>query len=75
MTKREQEAKRARAGIIGALETCTCTYPIKVARNDTGHPKTCPAYHVIKSQQRARSAASTRAALCAVTGRTPHRQP
>lgn len=57
MSKLHQEARRARAGIIGALETCTCTYPLKVARNNTGHPKTCAAYHVIKSQQRVRSAA------------------
>jgi hypothetical protein len=43
-----EEAYRARAGMIGELATCICTYPLEHFETTSGHHETCAAhaYHL-----------------------------
>lgn len=44
-TKRELEnARRVRAGVIGLLECCRCTYPLEHHETETGHDERCPSH-------------------------------
>lgn len=53
-------AFRARAGMIGALQSCLCLYPHKVSRTKTGHASSCPANQILKSAKAAVLEASRR---------------
>lgn len=45
--KRHAEAYRRRAGMIGALMSCVCTWPLDVEPTPTGHHAACPANAVL----------------------------
>ena len=46
------KAFRERAGIIGALGSCICAWPVVKADTDTEHPEWCVAHRIIHSQRK-----------------------
>lgn len=49
-TKAELEgARRVRAGVIGLLACCRCTYPVDQHETETGHARECPAHGMTMS--------------------------
>lgn len=42
--KRHTVAYQQRAGLIGALQSCICTWPLDVEPTTTGHNEACPAH-------------------------------
>lgn len=56
--KAADEARRIRAGVIGALECCRCLYPRQHYETETMHAEDCPAHAMTLS---ARAAGSTSA--------------
>ncbi len=47
MTIRQIAARRSRAALIGALETCTCDYPNTRASTPTEHALWCGAHRML----------------------------
>lgn len=47
MTRQEDAAYRARMGIVGALQSCACLYPIERAPTKTEHDEYCPAHRML----------------------------
>lgn len=50
MSARHAEAYRRRAGMIGALGSCICTWPLDVEPTPTGHHEACPAHFMLTPQ-------------------------
>lgn len=40
-------AYRERAGIIGAIQSCICEWPLTVEETETEHDVNCPAHHML----------------------------
>lgn len=55
--KTRELAHRLRAGIIGLLECCRCTYPLVHHETTTGHEKTCPSHGMTLSARSASTSA------------------
>lgn len=60
--KRQQRAEleaafRRRCGIIGALQSCLCIYPLKLYPTSTQHAEDCPAHHTALELERLRAKA------------------
>lgn len=51
-----ERALRLRAGIIGALSSCLCSFPVELHETSSQHHATCPAHHIIESAKRAAEA-------------------
>lgn len=47
-----QEAKDERDRTIAILQACTCHYPIRKARQPSGHPSSCPANTLWEAHRR-----------------------
>ncbi len=53
--KAQREAAfRKRAGIVGALQLCTCAWPISKAETSTEHSEWCQCHHVLLACDRAK---------------------
>lgn len=46
--KRHRLAYCDRAGLIGALASCVCTFPLDVEPTTTGHHEACPAHRTLE---------------------------
>jgi hypothetical protein len=51
--KVHRQAHAARAGIIGLLECCRCSFPVERAATDTEHDELCPAHGMTLSARAA----------------------
>lgn len=70
-----EEAFRRRAGVIGALQSCLCTYPFvnAEASRSTGHAPWCPAHAMLEFLQARERADLTRGlhadeSMCRICG-------
>lgn len=48
-----EKAFRLRAGTIGMLQSCLCSFPIVQSDTTSKHEEWCPAHHLLLSYQRA----------------------
>lgn len=44
-------AYRARAGVIGILQSCICAYPVVQEETSSGHSDACPSHLIIAARQ------------------------
>lgn len=59
--KLREEAYRARAGVIGIMTSCICTYPVEQEATSTGHSEFCPSHLMITARAAAKDAALAKA--------------
>lgn len=45
-----EAAYRARAGVIGIMTSCICTYPVEQEATSTGHSEFCPSHLMITAR-------------------------
>lgn len=47
ISQRHDAAFRSRCGVVAALQSCICTWPLEVEPTQTGHSEACPAHAML----------------------------